>query len=101
MTASKSGHDEALDLLPLGELIRRRVERLLSGLSGHQIEGLHPFILREVERALLSTVLSHTEGRKEEAAKILGLHRNSLRLRLAAVGLAEPEQTRPKRSTRP
>lgn len=83
----------------LAELLRRRVERLLSELSGTQIEGLYPVIMREVERSLLQTVLVHTGGAKERAAEILGLHRNSLRLRLRAMGLAAepPLKRRPRR----
>lgn len=77
----------ALEQLSLGEIVSLRVEQLLAHLSGEQIEGLHPVVLREVERALLQSVLAHTGGHKERAAQILGLHRNSLRLRLAAVGL--------------
>jgi DNA-binding protein Fis len=77
----------ALEKVSLGEIVRLRVEHLLAQLSAEQVEGLHPVILREVERALLETVLTHTAGHRERAAQILGLHRNSLRLRLEAVGL--------------
>jgi DNA-binding protein Fis len=79
----------ALEKISLGEIVRLRVEHLLAQLSGEPIEGLHPVILREVERSLLQTVLTHTDGHRERAARILGLHRNSLRLRLVAVGLDE------------
>jgi DNA-binding protein Fis len=80
--------------VPLGELIRWRVESLLTTLSGEPVEGLHPVVMREVERSLLSTVLAHTQGRREDAARILGIHRNSLRLRLRALGLGDPGRKR-------
>ncbi len=75
---------------PLSEIIRARVSALLVAHPGTPIEGLYPVIMREVERSLLETVITSTAGRKDEAARILGLHRNSLRLRLRAVGLLDP-----------
>jgi Fis family transcriptional regulator len=84
--------DESLALV-----LRRRVEALLSQLAGTEVEGLYPVVMREVERSLLETVLAHTGGQREAASRILGLHRNSLRLRLRAVGLAAP----PRRRRRP
>ena len=85
--------------IPLGDVIRGQVEGLLSRLSGEPVEGLHPVMMREVERSLLQTVLTHTNGHKEQAARILGLHRNTLRLRLAALGLGE-RATRRRRNAR-
>lgn len=85
----------------LVSVVARRVRLMLQAHQDVPLEGLHPTILREVERALLTTVLEHTQGHREEAATILGLHRNSLRRRLRAVGL-EPEPVagrRPSRST--
>ncbi len=81
----------------LGALLRRRVERLLGELAGARVEGLYPVIMREVEKSLLETVLAHTQGHKEQAAQVLGLHRNSLRLRLRATGLEAPPKRRRRR----
>ncbi len=81
----------------LAALIRQRVSALLSALSGEAVEGLHPVVMREVERALLGTVLEHAGGHRGEAARLLGLHRNTLRLRLRATGL---ESVRPRHSRR-
>ena len=41
-----------------------------------------------IESALLSTVLSHTGGNKQRAAKILGITRGTLRNKLAALGIS-------------
>ncbi len=71
----------------LGALVGARIERLLGELPDGSVEGLHPVVMREVERAVLEAVLRHTRGRRESAARILGLHRNSLRQRLRALEL--------------
>jgi Fis family transcriptional regulator len=77
----------AFDAIPLGDLVRRRVETILTRLSGSKVEGLYPVLMREVERSIVATVLVKTDGRREEAAKLLGMHRNTLRLRITALGL--------------
>ena len=81
----------------LASVVRVRVRALLQSLGHGNIEGVYPVVMREVERSLLETVLTHADGSRSEAARILGLHRNSLRLRLRATGL---EPARPRRSSR-
>lgn len=67
--------------------LRGRVEELLRTVPADRLEGLYPAIMRDVERTLLETVLLHVEGSRQEAARILGIHRNTLRHRLRANGL--------------
>jgi len=95
--AAQSPADESI-----AGLLRARVQKVLGQLQGTRIEGLHPVVMREVERSLLETVLEFTGGRRGEAAEILGLHRNSLRRRLRATGLeaAPPRRRRGARSRR-
>ncbi len=85
----------------LGTLVGRRIQRLLVELEGSRVEGLYPVVMRELEKSLLETVLAHTKGEKKRAAQILGLHRNSLRVKLRACGLeSAPERRRRRRGTR-
>ena len=64
-------------------------------------EGLHAETLRWVERILLPLVLGHTQGNQRQAAKILGIARQTLRSKLRELGvtvqssvdLAEGEET--------
>jgi DNA-binding protein Fis len=46
--------------------------------------------LERVERPLLETVLSHTDGNQIRAAALLGINRNTLRKKIAELGLALP-----------
>lgn len=71
----------------LESYLRERVEELLRTVPADRLEGLYPAIMRDVERTLLETVLAHVEGSRQEAARILGLHRNTLRHRLRVNGL--------------
>jgi len=74
----------------LADVVRVRVLALLEALGLGNVEGVYPVVMREVERALLEAVLAQVGGSRTEAARVLGLHRNSLRLRLRATGLAPP-----------
>lgn len=71
----------------IGTFVAGRVQELLDSMPVTRIEGLYPALMRDVERALLMTVLDHVGGKRQDAARILGMHRNSLRLRLRATGL--------------
>lgn len=49
--------------------------------------GLYDRVLQEVERPLLSIVLSECRGNQLRAAEVLGLNRNTLRKKLRGLGL--------------
>ena len=71
--------------LPLSELVRDWLRRLLDRLGDHRVAGLHRLVLEQVERVLIEEALRRSGGRRGKAAEILGLHRNSLRQRLRAL----------------
>jgi two-component system nitrogen regulation response regulator GlnG len=89
----------SLEQISLGELVRLKMVQLLNRLGSHRAPDLYHRVIEEVERALLVEVMSRVGGRQCEACQILGLHRNTLRLRLRALGLLRPRATaRPRRS---
>ncbi len=49
--------------------------------------GLYDRILQEIERPLLSIVLSECHGNQLRAAELLGLNRNTLRKKIRDLGL--------------
>jgi DNA-binding protein Fis len=65
------------------QLIRARLSLMLERLGVEQVADLHALVIREVERGLFSLVLERCNGNKGEAARQLGLHRNTLRQKLA------------------
>jgi len=52
-----------------------------------------PATLRDLERAHIERVLSHTAGNKKEAARILGIDRSTLYAKLKVYGLESKEET--------
>lgn len=55
--------------------------------TGH----LYSFVIREVERPLLEEVLCHTKGNQKEAARILGINRNTLRTKIQSLKIDFPK----------
>ncbi len=83
---------------PLEQLVRDRLETLLDRLGESPVEGLHGLVMREVERGLLALVLDRCRGHRGKAALLLGLHRNTLRQKLAELELEDsaPRRGRPR-----
>ncbi|WP_298139619.1 helix-turn-helix domain-containing protein [Acidiferrobacter sp.] len=81
---------------PLAECVRAAVERYFRDLDG-QCPGtaLYETVISEVEAPLIETVMRHVGYNQCQAAKILGINRNTLRKKLLCYGLAE----RPEPST--
>jgi DNA-binding protein Fis len=73
---------------PLSELVRVWFRRLLGMLGEHQVQGLYYLILNQVERVLIEEALLCSKGQLGRAARLLSLHRNSLRQRMRALGLS-------------
>lgn len=50
-------------------------------------EGLYDYVLEAFERPLFRQIMDHTGGNKVRAAEILGINRNTLRMRAVKLGL--------------
>jgi two-component system nitrogen regulation response regulator GlnG len=50
-------------------------------------DGLHDRVLADVERPLLMTTMAAVRGNQLRAARLLGINRNTLRKRLADLGI--------------
>jgi DNA-binding protein Fis len=72
---------------PLAQIVRRRIKALLDRLGSHRAPDLYRRVIREVERALIEEALQRAKGSQTRAAKILGIHRNTLRTRMRALGI--------------
>jgi len=67
----------------LGEAVERHLARYFDAhRDGLPPPGLYDRVLREIEKPLISLVLSATLGNQLQAAKVLGLNRNTLRKKI-------------------
>ena len=86
-----SGGQQSIERMPLADLLKRRLGRLLDQLGTHRVPHLYRLVLDEVERSLIEQALGRSGGSRKLAAEILGIHRNSLRNRMKALGI-EPRK---------
>jgi two-component system nitrogen regulation response regulator GlnG len=82
-----SGNDQRIEDLPLADVVRRRLRSLLDQIGSHHLPDLYTRVLEEVERVLIEEALKRGRGFRQEAARILGIHRNTLRLRMRKLGI--------------
>jgi two-component system nitrogen regulation response regulator GlnG len=88
-----------LEDLAFEEMVKGKLAGLLARIDGYPVHDLYDKVLARVERPLFDLVLAHTGGNQLKAAEILGLNRNTLRKKLATLGIDQPKK-RPGREDR-
>ncbi|MCW5803750.1 MAG: hypothetical protein KIT31_15305 [Deltaproteobacteria bacterium] len=76
-----------LEDLAFEDMVKAKLSVLLARLDGYPVNDLYDKVLARVERPLFDLVLAHTGNNQVKAAEILGLNRNTLRKKLADLGL--------------
>ena len=71
----------------LETLIYERLSTYVDSLQGHAPVDLYRLIMPQLERPLIRLALKLAGGERQRAAKMLGIHRNTLRTRIRALGL--------------
>lgn len=71
----------------LRDVVTKTIQDYFVNLDGAQAKNLHSLVIKEVELGLFTTVLKHAKGNQSQAAKWLGLARNTLRKRLKEYNL--------------
>lgn len=88
-----------LEDLAFEEMVKAKLAGLLARIDGYPVHDLYEKVVARVERPLFDLVLAHTGGNQLKAAEILGLNRNTLRKKLADLGIAQRKR-RPGREDR-
>ena len=57
----------------------------VKGMRNGSAKNLHPILISAVERPLITSALEETQGNQIQAAELLGLNRNTLRKKIAAL----------------
>lgn len=92
-----------LEELSLEDVVRVKLRALLQRLEGYPITDLYEQVLGYLERPLLDEALRRTGGNQIQAARMLGINRNTLRSKLKERGLSSappPASPPPARSPR-
>lgn len=72
---------------PIATCVKNAIERYFHDLNGEKPGDLYDMVIREVEAPLLEAVMQYTKGNQCQAAKVLGINRNTLRKKLKIYGL--------------
>ena len=95
MTDETERVEAAIRAMPLGRLLRLRLDPLIRTAEGGDTPLLN-MAVAHVERALIEAGLEHTGGNLGATANLLGIHRNTLRQKMRDHGL-KPRRKSPAR----
>lgn len=70
-------------------MVRNHLEKLVRGIGKNGEDRMYRMVMETVERCLLDLVLNHSQGNQVEAARILGINRNTLARRLKSLHIQE------------
>ncbi len=82
-TKKKKKKKKVQNLPCMGEFVSMTTQQFLKDMGDTPPDNLHKIILSEAERAMIATVLEHTEQNQSKTADILGITRATLRSRMA------------------
>lgn len=66
----------------IGRSVERSLDEYFRKLDGEEPSGVYDLVIGHVERALLASVMTRTNGNQTQAAEMLGVNRNTLRAKL-------------------
>jgi len=89
-----------LEDLAFEDMVKAKLVGFLRRMDGYPVHDLYEKVVQRVERPLLELVLQHTGGNQLKAAELLGLNRNTLRKKLAELGLEESRRKKPSKRGR-
>jgi Fis family transcriptional regulator, factor for inversion stimulation protein len=71
----------------IGRSVEKSLEEYFRRLDGETPHGIYDMVIANVERSLLSTIMHRAGGNQTQAADMLGLNRNTLRVKLGKYGI--------------
>ena len=75
-------HQKTVPNLALEEFLEHRLKDFIKQMNASGGRNLHPMLLREIERPLITITLRETNGNQIQAAHLLGMNRNTLRKKI-------------------
>ena len=76
-----------LDKYSIEDVVELKISRFLDQIGTFYPENVHELIMSKVEKPLLIQILRRVGGNQVQAAKILGINRNTLRKKIKQYGI--------------
>jgi Fis family transcriptional regulator len=71
----------------MARVVRRAIDGYFRDLDGERAIGVYDMVINCVEKPLLESVLHRVKGNQTDAAKMLGINRNTLRKKMRVHGI--------------
>ena len=71
----------------IGKSVEKSLDEYFRKLDGEPPHGIYDMVITHVERAVIVSVMTRTNGNQTQAADMLGMNRNTLRTKLAKYGI--------------
>jgi Fis family transcriptional regulator, factor for inversion stimulation protein len=71
----------------IGRSVEKSLDEYFRRLDGEPPHGIYDMVISHVERAMLASVMTRTNGNQTQAADMLGVNRNTLRSKLNKYGI--------------
>ncbi len=88
----------AIDQQSLEDVVRNKLSNFLDKAEDCDIEDLYPVVLAQVEKPLIELTLKRSAGNQLQAARMLGINRNTLRKKIQELKIDHPRRLRRLRS---
>ena len=74
--------------LSLEDIIRKKLSVFIAQCKNYDMEDIYDSVIQRVERPLIELILDKTRWNQIQAAKILGINRNTLRKKIAQLKIS-------------
>ena len=78
---------DRLEKFSIEDIVEVKISRFLDQVGCLQLENMHELIITKVEKPLILQILRRVGGNQVQAAKVLGINRNTLRKKIKLYGL--------------
>jgi two-component system nitrogen regulation response regulator GlnG len=78
----------------LEDIVRQKLSHFLNKAEDCDLEDLYPLILQQVEKPLIELTLERSAGNQLQAARMLGINRNTLRKKIQDLKIDHPSRLR-------
>jgi DNA-binding protein Fis len=73
--------------ISLYDFLKEEIKKMVSSLGRNEKGNIHPLVMNELERYIITLVLEETNHNYFRAAKALGISRSTLYRRIDALGI--------------
>jgi DNA-binding protein Fis len=75
--------------MSLYDFLQTEIQKMVASLAPHEKGNIHPLVMNEIERCVITAVLQETNNNYFRAARALGISRSTLYRRVEMLGIKE------------